>query len=101
MAAAQPQTPAAAPVSNMLGAQPAAATTTPSNPRQVQTQFETDVKTLGAEREALGKLGVDVTELADVYRALMTMAADRKVLGDHDVREAVSAVRAARGAVTN
>ena len=46
-------------------------------------------------------LGVDVTELADVYRALMTMAADRKVLGDHDVREAVSAVRAARAAVTN
>jgi len=49
---------ATAPDVNALRAQPAAATSA-LNPRQVQTQFETDVKTLGAEREALGKLGVD------------------------------------------
>jgi 2-isopropylmalate synthase len=43
-------------------------------------------------------LALDLTELADVYRALMVMADDRKVLADHDVVAAVSAVRAARPA---
>jgi len=43
-------------------------------------------------------LALDVTELGDVYRALMAMADDRKVLVDQDVVQAVGAVRAARPA---
>jgi 2-isopropylmalate synthase len=43
-------------------------------------------------------LTLDVTELGDVYRALMVMADDRKVLADQDVVEAVGAVRASRPA---
>ena len=43
-------------------------------------------------------LTLDVTELGDVYRALMAMADDRKVLADQDVVQAVGAVRAARPA---
>ena len=43
-------------------------------------------------------LALDVTELGDVYRALMAMADDRKVLADQDVVQAVGAVRAARPA---
>jgi 2-isopropylmalate synthase len=43
-------------------------------------------------------LGVEITELVDVYRALMAMADDRKVLGDEDVVAAVNAVRATRTA---
>lgn len=51
---------AAAPISNMLDAQPAAAaTTTPLNPKQTQTQFETSEKIRGSESEAIGKLRVD------------------------------------------
>ena len=41
---------------------------------------------------------LEVTELGDVYRALMAMADDRKVLVDQDVVAAVSAVRASRPA---
>ena len=52
LAAAQP------PVNNMPGAQPAAATTTPLNPRQTQTQYETNEKIRGSEREAIDKLRV-------------------------------------------
>src|SRR5687767_14958007 len=43
-------------------------------------------------------LALDVTELGDVYRALMAMADDRKVLADQDVVQAVGAVRGARPA---
>jgi 2-isopropylmalate synthase len=43
-------------------------------------------------------LALDLTELGDVYRALMAMADDRKVLADQDVVAAVSAVRASRPA---
>jgi len=41
---------------------------------------------------------LEVTELGDVYRALMAMADDRKILVDQDVVAAVSAVRASRPA---
>src|ERR1700747_3538263 len=37
-------------------------------------------------------LGLELTELGDVYRALMAMADDRKILVDQDVVAAVSAV---------
>jgi hypothetical protein len=51
----------------LAGAQPpagappavAAAAAPPSNPRQIQTQFETGEKIRGSESEALGKLAVD------------------------------------------
>jgi 2-isopropylmalate synthase len=43
-------------------------------------------------------LVLEVTELGDVYRALMAMADDRKILVDQDVVAAVSAVRASRPA---
>ena len=44
-------------------------------------------------------LTLDVTELGDVYRTLMTMTHERKVLCDQDVVEAVTVVRASRPAV--
>jgi 2-isopropylmalate synthase len=41
-------------------------------------------------------LGIDVqgAELVDVYRALMAIADDRKVIGDNDILAVVSSVRA-------
>ena len=50
---------AAAPDVNALRAQPAGATTTPLNPKQIQTQYETSEKIRGSESEAIGKLRVD------------------------------------------
>jgi hypothetical protein len=58
LAAAQPQTAATPPNVNALRAQPAAATTTPLNPKQIQTQYETSEKIRGSEREAIDKLRV-------------------------------------------
>jgi 2-isopropylmalate synthase len=43
-------------------------------------------------------LSLEMTELGDVYRTLMAMAGERKVLGDSDVVAAVNTVRAGRTA---
>ena len=76
LAAAQPQTPGAQP--------PAAATTTPLNPRQTQTRFETGEKIRGSESEALGKLGVDE------YKQLGTAATNaRKAMPGIDTAERI------------
>ena len=79
---AQPQPQPAA--VNMPGAQPAAATTTPSNPRQTQPRFETSEKIRGSESEALGKLGVDE------YKQLGTAATNaRKAMPGIDTAERI------------
>jgi 2-isopropylmalate synthase len=38
-------------------------------------------------------LEVDPSELGDIYRALMTIADDRKIINDHDIVGVVSGVR--------
>ena len=44
-------------------------------------------------------LALEGDALIDVYRALMTIADDRKTISDDDIREAVAAVRAGRATV--
>jgi 2-isopropylmalate synthase len=46
-------------------------------------------------------LGVDTPELADIYRALMAIADERKVISDADIVEVVTRVRTARSASTD
>jgi 2-isopropylmalate synthase len=45
-------------------------------------------------------LNVELTELADIYRALMAIADDRKIISDTDIAAVVTSVRTARPAST-
>ena len=76
---------AAAPDVNALRVQPpAAATTTPLNPKQTQTRFETDERIRGSDSEALGKVSVDE------YKQLGTAANNaRKAMPGIDTAERI------------
>ena len=79
---AQPQPQPA--VVNALRAQPAATTTAPLNPKQTQTQYETNERIRGSDSEAMGKLRVKE------YEQLGTAAlAARKAMPGIDTAERI------------